>query len=243
MASLVAALDFSDSARAIALARQLKHLGPWLKVGLELFTTAGPDISLCLKDMGFKIFLDLKFYDIPNTVAAACKAARTAGADMLTLHLQGGRRMCEAAVEALEAAGPGRPLAVGVTALTSFASGEMPGIDMEPGGFGRQLAGLAAQWRLDGVVCSGMEAAAIKKDNPGLLLVCPGIRPAGADSQDQRRVMTPAKAVANGADFLVVGRPITSSPDPAAAAERIMAEMREASTGGVGAGNSRYQTE
>lgn len=225
MATLAVALDFSSAERALTLARELLPFSPWLKVGLELFTSSGPEIVGRLKDMGFAVFLDLKFYDIPNTVGAAARAAANAGADMLTLHLQGGRRMCEAALAAL---GGQRPLVVGVTALTSFAAGEMPGITAGPGEFGRQLAAMAGGWGLDGVVCSAHEAPAIKGDNPGLICVCPGIRPAGVAAQDQRRIMTPTLAVAAGADFLVVGRPITAAPDPGRAAENILSEMAQA---------------
>lgn len=224
MAILTVALDFAEEDRALALARKLRPCSPWLKVGLELFVSAGPDIVRKLKDLDFKVFLDLKFYDIPNTVAAAAVAAQKTGADMLTLHLQGGKRMCGAALAAL---GGQRPLLAGVTALTSFASGEMPGIAAEPGAFGRELALAAAKWGLDGVVCSGWEVHAIKQRTPGMICVCPGIRPAGSASQDQRRIMTPAQAVSAGADFLVIGRPITENASPESAARDILAEMAE----------------
>lgn len=228
MASLVVALDFNEAQRAIALAKSLARLRPWLKVGLELFISAGPDIVRKLKAMDFPVFLDLKLYDIPNTVAAASKAAAATSADMLTLHLQGGKRMCQAALEAVAHMGQDKPILAGVTALTSFASGEMPGIDREPGVFGKELARNAAQWGLPAIVCSAMEAGAIKQDCPNLLCVCPGIRPSGAASQDQRRIMTPTRAVAAGADFLVVGRPITSAPEPEKACEAILTEMANA---------------
>ncbi len=226
MASLVIALDCADPEKAINLARKLETVQCWLKVGLELFTSAGPAIVASLKKLGFRIFLDLKFYDIPNTAAGAAAAAAKAGADMLTLHLQGGRRMCEAARNALPASN--RPLLAGVTVLTSFTAGEMPGITLAPAQFAAQLAAAASQWGLDALDSSGSEVAAIKAACPGLLAVCPGIRPKGASSQDQRRVMTPAQAVANGADFLVVGRPVASNSDPAAAAARILQEMASA---------------
>ena len=134
-------------------------------------------------------------------------------------------REARAAVDGLAADSPARPLLFGVTVLTSFAEGEMPGIAAAPADFALSLAAGAAAWGLDGVVCSGLEAARIKTASPGLLCLCPGIRPAGAAAGDQRRVMTPARAVAAGADFLVVGRPILEAPSPAEAARRILAEM------------------
>lgn len=224
MATLAVALDFADAASALELAQTIRPCRPWLKVGLELFTSAGPDIVRRLKNMDFAVFLDLKFYDIPNTVASAVRAAGRLNVDMLTLHLQGGQRMCEAALAALP--GKERPLLAGVTALTSFAAGEMPGIPAEPSAYGRELAACAAQWGIPAIVCSGHEAAAIRQQFPALRLVCPGIRPAGSPGQDQRRIMTPALAVASGADFIVVGRPITQAPDPLAATSAILTEMR-----------------
>lgn len=223
MAQLVIALDFNDGARAISLARGLRGKVKWLKAGLELFTASGPQIVEKLKSLDFHVFLDLKFYDIPNTVGRAVKVACGLGVDMLTLHLQGGRRMCEQARNSLESA-VHSPLLFGVTSLTSFAAGEMPGIDMAPGDFGFQLAMAARAWGMDGVVCSGLEVERIK-NNTDILCLCPGIRPAGAESGDQRRVMTPREAVAAGADFLVVGRPVTMAADPARAVEDILTQM------------------
>ena len=233
---LAVALDFPEKQRALALASQLRGTVPWCKVGMELFTHAGPGLLEELSVMGFSIFLDLKFYDIPNTVAQAVKAAAAVGLNMLTLHCQGGERMCRAAAEAAAdaaanaaagLAGP-RPLLFGVTVLTSFAPGEMPGITAQPSDFALELARQAGPWGLDGVVCSGHEAAAIKANCPGLRCLCPGIRPAGSAAGDQRRIMTPALAVAAGADYLVVGRPITAAADPLATAKQIVAEMASA---------------
>ena len=228
MAQLIVALDLPRKDAALSLARDLQGLAPWCKVGMELFTLAGPSLLESLKGLGFRIFLDLKFYDIPHTVGQAVKAAAAVGVDLLTLHCQGGERMCRearAAVDGLAADSPARPLLFGVTVLTSFAEGEMPGIAAAPADFALSLAAGAAAWGLDGVVCSGLEAARIKTASPGLLCLCPGIRPAGAAAGDHRRVMTPARAVAAGADFLVVGRPILEAPSPAEAARRILAEM------------------
>ncbi len=224
---LAVALDFPAAKPALDLARQLRGIVPWCKVGMELFTRAGPSLLAELAGMDFRVFLDLKFYDIPHTVAQAVKAAAAVGADMLTLHCQGGERMCRAAVEAASGL-PRPPLLFGVTVLTSFAPGEMPGIAADPQDFAPQLARGAADWGLDGVVCSGHEAAAVKAATPRLRCLCPGIRPAGAAAGDQRRIMTPAAAVRAGADFLVAGRPVTAAPDPVTAARAIMAEMAEA---------------
>ena len=158
----------------------------------------------------------------------AVKAAAAAGAELLTLHCQGGERMCSEARIAADSYGSKAPQLFGVTALTSFGPGEMPGISADPSDFALELAGKARGWGLDGVVCSGHEAARIKASCQGLRCLCPGIRPAGADTDDQQRIMTPARAVQAGADFLVVGRPILKAPSPAEAARAIQAEMKAA---------------
>lgn len=226
---LAVALDLPERDAALDMAARLRGIAPWVKVGMELFTLCGPSVLERLKDMGFHVFLDLKFHDIPNTVARAVGAAARGGADMITLHVQGGRRMCEAArdaADALRSGGERAPLLFGVTVLTSFGPGEMPGIATDPPTFALELAREAALWGLDGVVCSAREAASIKAAAPALSCLCPGIRPEGDAPDDQRRVMTPASAVLAGADYLVVGRPITRSGNPAEAARRILAEMR-----------------
>lgn len=228
-ACLVAALDLPDAASALGAARELRGIVPWCKVGLELFCAAGPSLLAELGSMGFRIFLDLKFYDIPNTVGRAVLSAAAAGADMLTIHCQGGRRMCEAAIDAaVKLPEEKRPLLVGVTVLTSFGAGEMPGIDLEPGKFALKLAGMASIWGLDGIVCSGQELAGIRAAYPRLLCVCPGIRPRGSHAGDQARVVTPAAAARGGASFLVVGRPILEAKSRAAAALAILEEMDKA---------------
>lgn len=222
------AMDVPDGERAQGMARELEGLVSWLKVGLELFVSAGPDLLARLREKGFKIFLDLKFYDIPNTVAKAVLAAGGHNAQLLTLHCQGGRRMCEAAVEAARSLPEKqRPLLFGVTVLTSFANGEMPGIARDCRVFGMELAAGASSWGLDGVVCSGHEARHIKMQNPDLLCLCPGIRLDFGAADDQRRIMSPEEAVAAGADFLVVGRPILQAADPRAAAMTVLERMRE----------------
>lgn len=223
MAELIVALDFPAADSALELAGRLRGTVPWCKVGMELFCQAGPSVLARLRDMGFHVFLDLKFYDIPHTVAQAVRAAARHGAEMLTIHTQGGERMCCEARQAADSAQP--PLLFGVTVLTSFGPGQMPGIEREPADFAAQLASMAAGWGLDGVVCSGQEAAGIKARQPGLRCLSPGIRPAAAAADDQCRIMTPAAAVAAGADYLVVGRPITRADDPLAAARAILDEM------------------
>ena len=221
MAELIVALDFSDPKDLLACARNLSGTLSWCKVGLEAFVKSGPALVNELDAMGF---LDLKFYDIPNTVAAAVRSACKTRAKLLTVHTQGGEAMCRAARAAANEAGEERPLIFGVTVLTSFAEGTMPGITKAPKDFAMELAGLADTWGLDGVVCSGHEAARIKSAT-SLKVLCPGIRPAGSAANDQARVMTPSLAVANGADYLVVGRPITRAVDPVAAAKSILAEI------------------
>lgn len=225
MAQLIVALDFPRQAAALSLAQELQGLVPWCKVGMELFTLAGPALIETLKRLEYNVFLDLKFYDIPHTVAQAVKAAASLGIDMLTLHCQGGERMCREAAQAAADLAESKTLLFGVTVLTSFMPGEMPGITAAPAEYALALARGAQNWGLDGVVCSGHETREIKAALPGLQCLCPGIRPAGSAAGDQRRIMTPAKAVAAGADFLVVGRPIIEAPSPAEAARRILAEM------------------
>ena len=228
MAQLVLALDLPRKDAALDMARRVRGRVPWCKVGMELFTLAGPSMLAELKDMGFKVFLDLKFYDIPHTVGRAVAACARMGVDLLTLHCQGGGRMCREAALAASTTEDAvtRPMLFGVTVLTSFAAGEMPGIGLAPGEFALELAGQAQAWGLTGVVCSGEEVASIKRAAPGLACLCPGIRLADAASDDQRRVMTPGRAVALGADYLVVGRPILQAEDPVAACERILQEMQ-----------------
>lgn len=224
MAELIVALDFPDTVSALALARRLRGVVPWCKVGMELFCLAGPTVLAQLREMDFHVFLDLKFYDIPNTAAQAVRAAARGGAELLTIHIQGGERMCREAMSAA-AACERPPLVFGVTVLTSFGPGQMPGITRAPADFAGELARLADDWKLDGIVCSGQEAAAVKAHHPRLRCLCPGIRPASAAADDQCRIMTPAAAVAAGADYLVVGRPITRAADPQAAARAILDEM------------------
>lgn len=224
MAQLIVALDFPTPEELLACARKISGTVSWVKVGLEAFVLEGPSLVRRLEDMGFQVFLDLKYYDIPNTVASAVRSAARTGAKLLTVHTQGGEAMCRAAAAAAAESGADRPLIFGVTCLTSFADGQMPGIGMPVSQFAGELAASARTWGLDGVVCSGQEARGIKSGT-GLMTLCPGIRPAGSAIGDQARVVTPAMAVRDGADYLVVGRPITRAADPAAAAASILEEM------------------
>ncbi len=236
MSKLCVALDFASRKPALSMAQQLVGTAPWMKVGLELFTAEGPDMVRALKDLGYDVFLDLKFFDIPNTVRGAVRSAVAAGADMVNLHILGGRRMAEAALEGRDQAtgnGP-KPLLLGVTILTSMNAGDLGDIS----GLGTQqekvnnvvldLAQRAKAYYLDGVVCSGLETAEIKRAcGTGFCCLTPGIRLEKGGGDDQRRVVTPERAVAAGSDFLVLGRPITSADDPVAAARVIMERMEQ----------------
>lgn len=227
MAQLVVALDYTDALDALNMANSLRGSAQWMKVGLEQFTREGPRVVQTLKSMGFKVMLDLKMFDIPNTVRGGVRAGTWIGADMITLHLLGGERMIREAVEEANscAEGRGRPLLFGVTVLTSMAQGELPGYDQPLPAFAATLAESGQAWGLDGVVCSGHEVRDIKTRCPQLLCLTPGIRPASGETDDQRRIMTPGQAIQAGSDYLVVGRPITRAADPFAAAEAILAEM------------------
>jgi len=231
MAELVVALDFKDAESALSMARSLKGEVLWMKVGLELFTAEGPAVISGLKDMGFKVFLDLKFFDIPNTVQGAVRSAVRLGADMVNIHALGGERMAQAAMAGCaEGAVSGKkpPLVLAVTMLTSMAAGDLPVAGApEPSEMALDLAGKAKQYGLNGVVCSGLEAENIKSAcGSEFICLTPGIRPAASSGDDQRRVVTPAQAVRNGSDFLVVGRPITGAASPKDAAIAIVEEMR-----------------
>ena len=228
---LVVALDLPDRAAATDMARVLRGHVTWLKVGLELFTAVGPAVVADLKTMGFSVFLDLKFLDIPNTVRGAVRSACGLGADMLTLHALGGEAMLRAALEGRAGANvsdPG-PLLMAVTVLTSMGPGETALLGRSGAGgplaLVHELTALTARAGLDGVVCSAHEARAVKQAHPGLGCLTPGIRLPEADVGDQRRVADPAFAVAQGAEYLVVGRPITAAADPAGAAQRHLNAM------------------
>jgi orotidine-5'-phosphate decarboxylase len=224
---LIVALDYSDAAEALALAARLDPALCRVKVGSELFTSAGPGLVEELGRRGFQVFLDLKFHDIPNTVAQACLAAARLGVWMVNVHALGGRRMMAAAREALDrSAAP--PKLVAVTILTSLEGTELAeaGLEGEPEAVVLRLARLARDGGLDGAVCSAREAAPLRREmGAGFCLVTPGIRPAGAATDDQSRVTTPRDAIRAGADYLVVGRPITRAVDPGAAARAVAQEI------------------
>lgn len=224
---VIVALDYADAMRAREFVSRVTPQQCRLKVGKELFTSAGPDFVRFLVDHDFDVFLDLKYHDIPNTVAAACRAAAGLGVWMLNVHALGGRRMLEAAREALSAtARP--PLLVAVTILTSLDASdlEMIGLDGTTEEHVLRLARLARQCGLDGVVCSSRETLLLREQFGGdFQLVTPGIRPAGSRLDDQRRVMTPVEAINSGSTYLVIGRPVTRADDPAGVLLTINSEL------------------
>lgn len=213
---VIVALDFTSSRDALAFVDRLPAASCRLKVGKELFTHAGPQLVGDLHARGFDVFLDLKFHDIPNTVAGAVSAAADLGVWMVNVHASGGRRMMEAARDAL-ARHQHRTLLTAVTVLTSMTSEELVEIGCPDDARTQvlRLARLACDAGLDGVVCSAQEAIMLRQQLPaGFQLVTPGIRPAGSASDDQRRIMTPVEAIAAGVNYLVIGRPITQAADP-----------------------------
>ena len=224
---VIVALDYDNAGDALAFADAVHPSDCRLKVGLELFTLAGPSLVEKLTSRGFDIFLDLKFHDIPNTVAQACRAAAQLGVWMLNVHTLGGPRMLAAAREAIDGC-PDKPLLIGVTILTSHSAEELLqiGLTKSPSEMVVNLASMAQQAGLDGVVCSPHEAASLKQtQGDAFVLVTPGVRPAGSDNNDQARIMTPAEAISQGSDYLVIGRPITRAPDPVAALAEIIASI------------------
>ena len=227
---VIVALDYPDAQSALALARRLSPAACRVKVGKELFTAAGPTLVETLAQHGFDVFLDLKFHDIPNTVAQACKAAAALGVWMLNVHALGGRAMLSAAREALAGA-QARPLLIAVTVLTSHTDTDLRevGIEGTTQTAALRLASLTQSCGLDGVVCSALEAPALRGHlGEAFLLVTPGIRTAADAAGDQKRIVTPAQAVAMGSSFLVVGRPVTRAADPPAALAAIGAEVDRA---------------
>ena len=229
---VIVALDFANPMRALGLAERLDPRDCGLKVGKEMFVVAGPEPVRWMVARGFNVFLDLKFHDIPNTVAQACAAATRLGVWMLNVHAAGGRAMLKAARDAVAAtaaeAGRPRPLLIGVTLLTSLDEAALheTGVDADAGRYALRLAALARDCGLDGVVCSAIEAPSLRAAfGPDFALVTPGIRPAGSARDDQARVVTPADAVEKGANYLVVGRPITASADPVAALAAVNREL------------------
>jgi orotidine-5'-phosphate decarboxylase len=231
---IIVPLDVADEESAIALVEKLDSVTFW-KVGLELFTSTGPKILDILKSRQKRIFLDLKFHDIPNTVAGACRAAAGYGVDLLTIHATSGKDALEAATVAVKEgaiqAGVEPPKLIAITLLTSISSRQLAfdlKVPLELPEYALQMALLAGNAGLDGAVCSPQEVEQLRllcgKD---FLLVCPGVRPSWSETNDQKRSLTPAKALRAGADYLVIGRPITAATDPALAWKRICEELHE----------------
>ncbi len=225
MAEIIVALDFASGDDAMSMVDRLGSEGGFYKVGLELYTRAGPDFVRSLTQTGRRVFLDLKLHDIPNTVVGGVRAAADLGVELLTVHCSGGRAMLEAAAEAAA----GRLAVVGVTLLTSLTAEDVEAVwgrsGVNMGDEVLRLGALAKEAGLSGVVASGSEVARLKSElGAGFKVVTPGIRPRGGDVADQARVVTPAAAAASGSDYLVVGRPVTRAEDPAAALRVIREE-------------------
>lgn len=228
MAEVIVALDYPSAEEALSMVERLGPSATFYKVGLELYTRSGPGVVESLTAMGKRVFLDLKLHDIPNTVVGAMRSAADLGVDLITVHTAGGSAMLEAAA----GASGSHTRVLGLTVLTSLTPAELEvvwgreirSIQQEVG----RLTDLAVECGLDGVVASALEATWIRnRVDRDFLLVTPGIRPSGTDPGDQRRVATPADAVAAGSDYLVVGRTITQAADPHAALEGLLAEMSE----------------
>lgn len=221
---ILVALDYDNKNHALQLIEKLDPNMCRLKVGKEMFTLFGPQLVKDIHDRGFDLFLDLKFHDIPNTVAKAVAAAAELGVWMTNVHASGGLAMMEAAKNALLPYGDKAPMLIAVTVLTSMSDDDLKllGINVPAFEHVQRLAKLTQQAELDGVVCSAQEATALKSLlGQDFKLVTPGIRPVGSDAGDQHRVMTPPQAIAAGSDYLVIGRPITKAADPLAALQAI----------------------
>ncbi|MDD2219670.1 MAG: orotidine-5'-phosphate decarboxylase [Desulfoplanes sp.] len=233
MKELIVALDFPSPDQAIAMARHLSGQIRWIKIGLELFCQSGPAIVQTMKDLGFNVFLDLKFLDIPNTVRGAVASATRIGADMLTVHIAGGKDMITAAREGIQQKNIGpAPLLIGVTVLTSMNIKDLKGTfplrnSADVPSIVENMSIRGQKWSLDGVVCSGQEAGMIRRQCPlPFMIVTPGIRMTQI-KDDQKRVTTPAQAITSGSNFLVVGRPITMANDPLATAHAYLQALEK----------------
>jgi orotidine-5'-phosphate decarboxylase len=226
---LIVALDYPSAGPALELADRLRGICRWFKVGLELYLAEGNGVVHELRRRGYSVFLDLKLHDIPNTVAGAVRSVAAIDAEFLTVHAAGGPAMLEAAAEAADSV-PNAPKLLAVTVLTSMDQLQLAaiGIDHSPEDQVLRLADAASEAGIGGLVASAEEVAALRRRFPGATLVIPGIRPAGSQMADQKRIATPASALTAGASYLVVGRPITQAPDPAAAAQAIIDEMQRA---------------
>ncbi len=224
---VIVALDYPNPSLALEFVERLSPSLCRLKIGKELFTLAGPQFVRQIVDKGFDVFLDLKFHDIPNTVAAACKAAADLGVWMINVHASGGSKMMDAARLAINSSGTDTKL-IAVTVLTSMGDEDLLGVGVTDGAQTQvlRLAQLSSDSGMDGVVCSAQEATIIKENvGSSFLTVTPGIRLSGGDAGDQKRIMTPVAAIQNGADYLVIGRSITKSEDPNATLRNIIAEI------------------
>ena len=225
---LIVALDYPDAHSALAMADRLDCQKCRVKVGKELFTRVGPSIVGQLRERGFDVFLDLKFHDIPNTTSQAVKAAAELGVWMVNIHASGGRRMMEACREMIDAATVDKkPLLIAVTVLTSMSAEDLAELGCGvPAEQVLRLATLAQGSGMDGVVCSALEVGLLRESlGQSLTLVTPGIRPEGAAHHDQRRIVSPAQAVANGSDYLVVGRPVTQADNPIQVLDTLLASL------------------
>ncbi len=229
MSELIVALDVQTRQEAVEKVKLIGDPVDFYKIGLELFTAEGPDVVKAVKDLGKKVFLDLKFHDIPNTVAKAVKSGGRLGVDLMTIHSVGGKAMIRAAHEAAAEYGAAAPKILAVTVLTSLDQSDLADIGIlgrTPADQVLAMAKFATGNGADGLVCSAFDIDQLSPQLPlGTLFVTPGVRPAGAAVGDQKRIATPATAVRGGATHLVVGRPIMAAPDPAAAARAIRAEM------------------
>ncbi|WP_024261919.1 orotidine-5'-phosphate decarboxylase [Escherichia coli] len=226
---VVVALDYHNRDAALAFVDKIDPRDCRLKVGKEMFTLFGPQFVRELQQRGFDIFLDLKFHDIPNTAAHAVAAAADLGVWMVNVHASGGARMMTAAREALVPFGKDAPLLIAVTVLTSMEASDLAdlGVTLSPADYAERLAALTQKCGLDGVVCSSQEAVRFKQVfGQEFKLVTPGIRPQGSEAGDQRRIMTPEQALAAGVDYMVIGRPVTQSVDPAQTLKAINASLQ-----------------
>jgi orotidine-5'-phosphate decarboxylase len=248
---LMLALDFDSRERAEEWVHKLKPQVGYFKIGLQLFTKEGPELVRSIRARGGRIFLDVKYHDIPNTVARACEAAASLQVDFINVHALGGKAMMQAAAKAL-AAGAERmrvpkPRLLAVTILTSHDGRSLKrevGLRGTPAAEVKRLALLAQAAGCDGVVCSPQEIGIVRKAcGPGFIIVTPGVRPAGAPKQDQKRTLTAGQALAAGADFLVVGRPVTEAADPAAAVEAMAQDMKEAADKGPSASSGQAKAK
>lgn len=226
---VVVALDYHERDKALAFVDKIDPRDCRLKVGKEMFTLFGPQLVRDLQQRGFDVFLDLKFHDIPNTTARAVAAAADLGVWMVNVHASGGARMMAAARDALAPFGKDAPLLIAVTVLTSMETSDLRdlGVTLSPAEHAERLARLTQQCGLDGVVCSAQEVVRFKQVfGAAFKLVTPGIRPAGSEAGDQRRIMTPEQALSAGVDYMVIGRPVTQSVDPAQTLKDINASLK-----------------